>query len=322
MRDRVYGLIGERTRAAHARHVPRRLRPHAPHRRRARRRRPRLRHLRRRRPDDADEARPRRPAASTPSATSRAPSCPPSRRRRASWRRPRATPRRSPATSRRSSPAPTSATRQLLAANSALDFDDLLLKTALLFRHDEDVLRKYQERYLHVLVDEFQDTNVAQYVLARQLAGRPPQHLRRRRPRPVDLLLALRRPPQHPQLRARLPGRARRLPRAELPLDAEHPRRRALRHHRQPAAQGEEALDGEGPRRRPSSPTRRTTRRTRRSSSPPRRRGSCAPATTTTATSPSCTARTRSRGRWRRCSSARTSATGSSAARASTSDAR
>jgi len=58
-----------------------------------------------------------------------------------------------------------------LATNSALDFDDLLLKTALLFRHNEDVLRKYQERYLHVLIDEFQDTNVAQYVLARQLAA-------------------------------------------------------------------------------------------------------------------------------------------------------
>ncbi len=58
-----------------------------------------------------------------------------------------------------------------LEANSALDFDDLLLKAALLFRQNEDVLRKYQERYLHVLIDEFQDTNVAQYVLARQLAG-------------------------------------------------------------------------------------------------------------------------------------------------------
>ncbi len=59
----------------------------------------------------------------------------------------------------------------LLTENNALDFDDLLLKTVLLFRERDDVLRKYQERYLHVLVDEFQDTNVAQYVLARQLAG-------------------------------------------------------------------------------------------------------------------------------------------------------
>jgi DNA helicase II / ATP-dependent DNA helicase PcrA len=58
-----------------------------------------------------------------------------------------------------------------LQLNNALDFDDLLLKTALLLRHDEEVLRKYQERYLHVLIDEFQDTNVAQYVLAKQLAG-------------------------------------------------------------------------------------------------------------------------------------------------------
>ena len=58
----------------------------------------------------------------------------------------------------------------LLAENNALDFDDLLLKTVLLFREREEVLRKYQERYLYILIDEFQDTNVAQYVLARQLA--------------------------------------------------------------------------------------------------------------------------------------------------------
>ncbi len=59
----------------------------------------------------------------------------------------------------------------LLTENNALDFDDLLLKTVLLFRGQEEVLRRYQERYLHILIDEFQDTNVAQYVLARQLAG-------------------------------------------------------------------------------------------------------------------------------------------------------
>ena len=59
----------------------------------------------------------------------------------------------------------------LLTGNNALDFDDLLLKTVLLFRQNEDVLRKYQERYLYVLIDEFQDTNIVQYVLARQLSG-------------------------------------------------------------------------------------------------------------------------------------------------------
>jgi len=59
----------------------------------------------------------------------------------------------------------------LLNECNALDFDDLLMRTVVLFRESEDVLRRYQERYLHVLIDEFQDTNVAQYVLARQLAG-------------------------------------------------------------------------------------------------------------------------------------------------------
>jgi len=59
----------------------------------------------------------------------------------------------------------------LLNECNALDFDDLLMRTVVLFRECEDVLRRYQERYLHVLIDEFQDTNVAQYVLARQLAG-------------------------------------------------------------------------------------------------------------------------------------------------------
>jgi DNA helicase-2/ATP-dependent DNA helicase PcrA len=59
----------------------------------------------------------------------------------------------------------------LLGECNALDFDDLLMRAAVLFRENDDVLRRYQERYLHVLIDEFQDTNVAQYVLARQLAG-------------------------------------------------------------------------------------------------------------------------------------------------------
>ena len=59
----------------------------------------------------------------------------------------------------------------LLAANDALDFDDLLMKTALLLRQHPDVLKKYQQRYLHILVDEFQDTNAAQYELLRLLTA-------------------------------------------------------------------------------------------------------------------------------------------------------
>ena len=60
----------------------------------------------------------------------------------------------------------------LLVANSGLDFDDLLMVTVRLFERNPDVLAKYQEQYRHILVDEFQDTNQAQYVLLRQLSGR------------------------------------------------------------------------------------------------------------------------------------------------------
>ncbi|MBI4299297.1 MAG: UvrD-helicase domain-containing protein, partial [Chloroflexi bacterium] len=60
--------------------------------------------------------------------------------------------------------------QDLLSQSQALDFDDLLLKTHLLFDGTPDVLQKYQSRYAYLLIDEFQDTNVAQYAIARQLA--------------------------------------------------------------------------------------------------------------------------------------------------------
>ncbi|MBU0702354.1 MAG: UvrD-helicase domain-containing protein [Chloroflexi bacterium] len=59
----------------------------------------------------------------------------------------------------------------LLVANSGLDFDDLLMVTTRLFAQNPDVLAKYQERYRYILVDEFQDTNQAQYTLLTQLSG-------------------------------------------------------------------------------------------------------------------------------------------------------
>ncbi len=59
-----------------------------------------------------------------------------------------------------------------LQENSALDFDDLIMRTVHLFRKENSVLEKYQSRYLHVMIDEFQDTNRAQYVLSTMLAGR------------------------------------------------------------------------------------------------------------------------------------------------------
>jgi DNA helicase-2/ATP-dependent DNA helicase PcrA len=59
----------------------------------------------------------------------------------------------------------------LLQNNNAMDFDDLLMNTVLLFDERADILRKYQERYEHILVDEFQDTNTTQYTLLKMLAA-------------------------------------------------------------------------------------------------------------------------------------------------------
>lgn len=58
-----------------------------------------------------------------------------------------------------------------LRQNNALDFDDLLVGVVALFRKHPDVLKKYQDFYDHVLVDEFQDTNTAQYALLRLMTA-------------------------------------------------------------------------------------------------------------------------------------------------------
>lgn len=57
-----------------------------------------------------------------------------------------------------------------LKENNALDFDDLIFKTIDLFRKNPDVLNDYQERFKYILVDEYQDTNRAQYELIRLLS--------------------------------------------------------------------------------------------------------------------------------------------------------
>ena len=59
---------------------------------------------------------------------------------------------------------------QLLEHNHALDFDDLLGTTVELFRSVPDVLERYQRRFLYVMVDEFQDTNIAQYEIVKLLS--------------------------------------------------------------------------------------------------------------------------------------------------------
>ena len=58
---------------------------------------------------------------------------------------------------------------QLLAQSSAVDFDDLLLKTHSLFRQFPEAADRYGGRYVQFMIDEFQDTNVAQYEIAKQL---------------------------------------------------------------------------------------------------------------------------------------------------------
>ncbi len=60
---------------------------------------------------------------------------------------------------------------ELLASANAVDFDDLLVRAHGLFEDHADVLEAYRDRYRHVLVDEFQDTNAVQFNLARMLAG-------------------------------------------------------------------------------------------------------------------------------------------------------
>jgi DNA helicase-2/ATP-dependent DNA helicase PcrA len=64
--------------------------------------------------------------------------------------------------------------QQMLLANNAFDFDDLLFWAVRLLRQHEDLRQRYRRRYPHLLVDEFQDTNTAQYALLRLLAGEKP----------------------------------------------------------------------------------------------------------------------------------------------------
>lgn len=60
--------------------------------------------------------------------------------------------------------------QERLQALNAFDFDDLLMYTWLLLKHNNDVLQAYQNRFKYLLVDEYQDTNHAQYVLTQLLA--------------------------------------------------------------------------------------------------------------------------------------------------------
>jgi len=60
---------------------------------------------------------------------------------------------------------------EILKANNALDFDDLLVKLLVLFQEHSGVLARYQEKFQYILIDEYQDTNRCQYILAKSLAA-------------------------------------------------------------------------------------------------------------------------------------------------------
>ncbi|MBI2443112.1 MAG: UvrD-helicase domain-containing protein [Candidatus Levybacteria bacterium] len=62
--------------------------------------------------------------------------------------------------------------QQILKENDAVDFDDLINKTIKLLEENPSVLKKYQEKFQYILVDEYQDTNKAQYRLTRLLSGK------------------------------------------------------------------------------------------------------------------------------------------------------
>jgi DNA helicase-2/ATP-dependent DNA helicase PcrA len=59
-----------------------------------------------------------------------------------------------------------------LRKNNAMDFDDIIMNTVVLFKEYTDVLAKYQERFRYIMIDEYQDTNQAQYELVKLLANK------------------------------------------------------------------------------------------------------------------------------------------------------
>ena len=127
---------------------------------------------------------------------------------------------------------------------NAVDFGDLLLHNLTLFTGNPDILADYQRRFRYLLVDEYQDTNVAQYLWLRLLAqqrrnlccvGDDDQSIYSWRGAEIGNIL---------RFEKDFPGAHDRPARAELPLDAAHPRRRR-RHDR--AEPGPPRQDACGP---------------------------------------------------------------------------
>ena len=135
--------------------------------------------------------------------------------------------------------------QERLRKANALDFDDLLLEAVRLFDEAPDVLAKYQETLALPPRRRIPGHQPGAIPVGPRAGRPPPQPVRGRRRRPVDLLVARRRPAQHPRLRARLARHRGRQARAELPLDPADPRRRPRGRLAQQRAQGQEAVDRE-----------------------------------------------------------------------------
>ncbi len=159
-----------------------------------------------------------------------------------------------------------------LKALGALDFDDILLEAVRLFEEAPAVLARYQERWRYLHVDEYQDTNRAQYLWVRALAARHHNLCVVGDDDQSIYCVARRGPAQHPRLRAGRAERDRRQARAELSLDPADPRRGPRGRQPEHRSQGQEALDRAAPVAGRSSASRPTTRRRRPSGSPARSR--------------------------------------------------
>ncbi len=192
--------------------------------------------------------------------------------------------------------------RRLLEA-SALDFDDLLVQTVHLFRDHPDVLARWRGRFQHVLVDEFQDTNAAQWEMVRMLTEEHRNVMVVGDADQSHLQVPRGGLPEPAAVRGGVPRRDGDRHGAELPVEPAHPRRRQ-RGHRQQRGAPIRSTSGRSRSAASSSPaTTPRTSTTRLRSSCTRSDASSRPTSTSdSATSPSSTAPTRraawSRRRW------------------------
>ncbi len=169
-----------------------------------------------------------------------------------------------------------------LKLNRALDFDDLIMYTVLLFRDQPDVLKHYQDKFSYVLVDEYQDINFSQYTLVHNIAekhhnifcvGDDDQSIYRWRGADVGIIL---------QFEKDYPDAAVFKLETQLPLHQEDPRGRARHRPAQRRSRRKEALDRE--RRGHRHRTHRRLQRDRRGQSRSRARSRTRSASAATAT--------------------------------------